>query len=393
MIDFAPTEEQTAIRDLAHQVAVEQFRRLERVADESCEMPDDLCHLLADTGLLIPFPEEYGGAGVQSAVTHALIAEELAYGDGGLALHVIGSTLAGLAVLIAGTEEQQKALLPRCSADGGAGMPGALGWSEPASGFDVRQTTTSLGPGASLGEFTVEGAKRGVVHGRTDGLRVVTARETAMPGLAGLRLVVLPDHAEGVITKHEAEPLGLRAAPRARLQLSKVAVTANDVLGGLDAGAAGAQRFIALANVLLGALAVGTARAALEYAADYAKGRIQFGRPISSFQAIAFMAAEMAMETDAARLLVWRAAHAWDAGEDAVEREVRAAGESAGTPFPQAPAAAGALRRAERARMQAVKVAQRVTTDAVQILGGAGFLQDHPVELWMRDAEALAALG
>jgi alkylation response protein AidB-like acyl-CoA dehydrogenase len=120
--------------------------------------------------------------------------------------------------------------------------------------------------------------------------------------------------------------------------------------------------------VLLGGLAEGIARAALEYSADYAKGRIQFGKPISSFQAIAFMAAEMAMETEAARLLVWRAAYAWDAGEDA-------------------------LRLAERSRMQAVKVAQRVTTDAVQMLGGAGFLQDHPVELWMRDAEALAALG
>jgi alkylation response protein AidB-like acyl-CoA dehydrogenase len=194
----------------------------------------------------------------------------------------------------------------------------------------------------------------------------------ATPGLAGLRLVVLPDNAEGVAAKPESQPLGLRAAPRARLHLHHVALTAHDVLGGLDTGAAGAgaQRFIALANVLLGGLAVGTAHAALEYAADYAKGRVQFGKPISSFQAIAFMAAEMAMDTDAARLLVWRAAQAWDTGEDA-----------------------GALRLAERARMQAVKVAQRVTTDAVQILGGAGFLQDHPVELWMRDAEALAALG
>src|SRR5690242_15204408 len=100
MIDIAPTEEQTAIRDLAHQIAVERFRRLERGYEESCEMPGELCHLLADTGLLIPFPEEYGGAGEQSAVTHALIAEELAYGDGGLALYVVGSTLAGLAVLI-----------------------------------------------------------------------------------------------------------------------------------------------------------------------------------------------------------------------------------------------------------------------------------------------------
>jgi alkylation response protein AidB-like acyl-CoA dehydrogenase len=105
-------------------------------------------------------PEEYGGAGVQSAVTHALIAEELAYGDGGLALYVIGSTLAGLAVLIAGTTEQHNALLPRCCADAGAGAPGALGWSEPASGFVVRETTTLLGQGASPGTLEVSGTKR-----------------------------------------------------------------------------------------------------------------------------------------------------------------------------------------------------------------------------------------
>jgi alkylation response protein AidB-like acyl-CoA dehydrogenase len=368
MIDFAPTEEQTAIRDLAHQVAVEQFRKSARVADEACEMPTELQQLLANTGLLTPFPEDYGGSGVQDAVTHTLIMEELAYGSGGLALHVIGSALAGLAVMIAGTQEQQKALLPRCCADGGAGTPGALGWSEPTSGFDVRETLTSLRSGASSGKFEVEGTKRGVVHGKTDRMRIVTARGVATPGLPGLRLVLLPDNAAGVAAKSEAEPLGLRAALRTSLHLDKVAVMPDSILGGLDAGAAGAQRFIALAHILLGALAAGIARAALEYSTDYARGRIQFGRPISSFQAIAFMAAEMAMETDAARLLVWRAAHAWDAGEDA-------------------------LRLAERARMQAVKTAQRVTTDAVQILGGAGFLQDHPVELWMRDAEALAALG
>lgn len=369
MIDFAPTEEQTAIRDLAHQIAAEQFRKIARQGDEDCATPDYIFELLGQTGLLSPFPEEFGGAGVQSAVTHALIAEELAYGDGGFALSYIGAILPGLAVLIAGTDAQQRLLLPRLGSYSG---PGSLAWSEPTSGLDIRETQTTLD--ASSGTLEVMGTKRGVVHGAADGLRVVTARESGEAGLAGLRLVVLPDQATGITSKAEDQPLGLRAAPRARLHLEHVAVEVNDVLGGLVEGGIGAQRFIALANILLGALAVGTASAALEYAADYAKGRVQFGKPISSFQAIAFMAAEMAMETDAARLLIWRAASAWDA--DA-----------------QASAAEGVLRRAERARMQAVKVAQRVTTDAVQILGGAGFLQDHPVELWMRDAEALAALG
>ncbi len=363
MIDFAPTEEQTAIRDLARQIAIEQFRPIARQAEEMGAVPTKLKTLLIDSGLLTPFPEAYGGSGEQDAVTHALIAEELAYGDGGLALSVIGSILAPLAVLVVGTEEQRQALLPRCCS---GGVAGSLGWSEPTSGLDARETQTTLD--ASSGTLAIRGSKRGVVHGAAGGLRVVTARKAGAAGLDGLRLVVLPDAAAGVNATPEAAPLGLRAAPRARLHLEAVPVSASDVLGGSDQEGAGAQRLIALANVLLGALAVGIAHAALDYAADYAKGRVQFGKPISSFQAIAFMAAEMAMETDAARLLLWRAAYAWDAGEDA-------------------------LRRAERARMQAVKVAQRVTTDAVQILGGAGFLQDHPVEMWMRDAEALAALG
>jgi alkylation response protein AidB-like acyl-CoA dehydrogenase len=364
MIDFAPSEEQTAIRDLAHQIAQEQFRKLARQGDEDCATSDYILELLGQVGLLSPFPEELGGAGAQSAVTHALIAEELAYGDGGYTLSYLGVIFPRLAVSLAGTEAQQRLLLPRFA----EGRAGAFGWSEPTSGLSVRDTQTTLD--AAPDTLALRGAKRGVVHGEAAGPRVVTARAWTAEGLAGIRLGVLPDGAAGVSAKAEGAPLGLRAAPRARLHLENVAISDSEVLGGFADGGAGAQQFIALANVLLGGLAVGIASAALDYAADYAKGRVQFGKPISSFQAIAFMAAEMAMETDAARLLVWRAAAAWDAGENT-----------------------NVLRLAERARMQAVKMAQRVTTDAVQILGGAGFLQDHPVELWMRDAEALAALG
>ncbi len=356
MIDFAPTDEQTAIRDLARQIALEQFRKYARAADEACAMPAEVSRVLAETGLLAPYPEAYGGSGAQDAVTHALIIEALAYGDGGLALHALGSMLAPLAVLVAGTDQQKQTTLPALAAGGSA-----LGFTEPAAGLDTRNLTSTLDTGGSVAL-----SKRGVVHGQSDGTRLALVRLASAAGVDGLRVISLPADADLSITP-EGEPLGLRAAPRARWRWQG-SVGEALVLGGLEDGAAGAQRFAALANVLLAALAVGTASAALDYAADYARGRVQFGRPISSFQAIAFMAAEMAMETDAARLLIWRAAAAWDAGEDA-------------------------LRRAERARVQAVKVAQRVTTDAVQILGGAGFLQDHPVEMWMRNAEALAALG
>jgi alkylation response protein AidB-like acyl-CoA dehydrogenase len=366
MVDFAPTEEQTAIRDLARQVATEQFRKQARAAEEAGEMPAALHKVLAETGLLTPFPEQYGGSGTQDAVTHALITEELAFGDGGLAMHVVGSILAPLAVLAAGNENQQKELLGLFVQEADAPIPGAVALAELTTGLDTRQMAASLR--RERGELRLDAQKRGVVHGLTKTLRVVLAKLSDAPEDAALRLVVLPDALDGLETTAEANLLGLAAAPRARWKLCGAELTDSWVLGGLEQGGAGAARFAALANVLLGALAVGTARAALEYSAEYAKGRIQFGKPISSYQSIAFMAAEMAMDVDAARFLVWRAAQTWDVGGDA-------------------------LRLAERARMQAVKTAQRVTTDAVQILGGAGFLQDHPVELWMRDAAALAALG
>jgi alkylation response protein AidB-like acyl-CoA dehydrogenase len=369
MIDFAPNEEQTAIRDLAHQIAVEQFRKHARAAEEAGDMPAEVRRVLAETGLLTPFPEEYGGSGTQEAVTHALIMEELAWGDGGLALHVFGSILAPLGLLLAGQESDKLAFLALCAEE-----ESAVGWSEPATGLDVRQMESVLHTYDDGWRLDIN--KRGVIHGHTRGIKLALVRLETSSGNEGPRLLFLPpDDPEGVIevTTEEA-PLGLRAAPRARWRLRDGAGGGAIVLGLPisreipDEGKSGTLRFVALANVLLGGLAVGIARAALDYAADYAQNRIQFGKPISSFQAIAFMAAEMAMEVDAARLLIWRAANSWDTGKDT-------------------------LRLAERARRQAIKTAQRVTTDAVQILGGAGFLQDHPVELWMRDAAALAALG
>jgi alkylation response protein AidB-like acyl-CoA dehydrogenase len=120
--------------------------------------------------------------------------------------------------------------------------------------------------------------------------------------------------------------------------------------------------------MLLGGVAVGISRAALEYSVDYARTRVQFGRPIAAFQGVAFQGAEMAMCTDAARLLLWRAASAWDAGDTGWDA-------------------------AWTAYRKAYAVATQVTADAIQILGGAGYMEDHPLELWMRDAAALAALG
>jgi alkylation response protein AidB-like acyl-CoA dehydrogenase len=143
------------------------------------------------------------------------------------------------------------------------------------------------------------------------------------------------------------------------------------------AGNSGVIRAATLYNILRAAVACGTARAALDYASDYAKGRIAFGRPIVSYQGIAFMIAEIAMKLDAARLLVWRAASSWD--QNSVGADLAR----------PAPIYRPLVQEAEAAQHQAIKIAKSATIDAIQILGGAGFIQDHPAEMWMRNAAAM----
>jgi alkylation response protein AidB-like acyl-CoA dehydrogenase len=161
--------------------------------------------------------------------------------------------------------------------------------------------------------------------------------------------------------------LGLAAATSSSFTFDSAEVAASNMLG--NAGDSGVVRAATLYQILRAAVACGISRAALEYASDYARERIAFGRPIASYQGIAFIIAEMAMKLDAVRLLTWRAATSWDRdGDDAF---------------------ATLVQEAEAAQYQAVKLAKLATTDAVQVMGGAGFIQDHPAEMWMRDAAAM----
>ncbi len=172
----------------------------------------------------------------------------------------------------------------------------------------------------------------------------------------------MPAELEGMSIKRDDLKLGLSAAPSASFVFENAAVPGTQVLG--KPGNSGVIRAATLYQILRAAVACGMARAALEYAKDYAKDRYAFGRPIASYQGIAFMIAEMAMKLDAARLLVWKAAQSWDKGDKCADYTCEA----------------------ESAQHQAIKIAKSATIDAIQVLGGAGFLQDHPAEMWARDA-------
>jgi alkylation response protein AidB-like acyl-CoA dehydrogenase len=193
----------------------------------------------------------------------------------------------------------------------------------------------------------------------------VLARLDGQPGLDDLCALLVPDDTPGLRVTPDSHKLGLNATPSAELACENARVAADNLLG--EPGHPGVVRAAILYQLLRAGVACGSTRAGLEYASDYARQRVAFGRPIASYQGIAFLIAEMAMKLDAARLYLWRAATSWDRDAELTTL----------------------VRKAQAAQHQALKIAKSATIDTIQILGGAGFIQDHPAEMWMRNAAAL----
>jgi len=364
MPNFAPTEEQEEIRNLARSVATEQLRPQGRASEHQGDIAPELMRALAQTGLTMPFPEQFGGSGAIEAVTYALIAEELGFGDGALAMNVIGSLMGPVTVLLAGNEEQQRTYIPPfCDERNAATQRGSLAFAERSGGYELADIhATARKDGDS---YIVNGTKRDVLHGAASSPRVALLRVEGTSGNSGLCALMIPAQAKGLHIQNDTHKLGLMAVPGASFDFQNTAISASCMLG--EPGNSGVIRAAALYNILRAGVACGIARASLEYAMNYARERIAFGRPIASYQGIAFMVAEMAMKLDAARLYVWRAATEWD-GDSELETLAR---------------------DAEAAQRQAINIAKSATLDAVQVLGGAGFIQDHPVEMWARNAAAM----
>ncbi len=367
MLNFAPTEEQEEIRTLARSVAVEQLRTRGRDSERSGDIPPELMRTLAQTGLTTPFPESLGGSGAMEVVTYTLIAEELGFGDGALAMNILGSLVGPLTVLLAGDEQQQQQYIPPFCDERSASMQrGSLAFAERTGGYELAGIRANARPEGD--HYIVNGAKRDVIHGSASSPRVVLLRIEGAEGTAdleGLCALMVPAQIDGMRIRTDAQKLGLIAAPSASYDFTNASVAMSCMLGA--PGSSGVIRAATLFNILRAGVACGMARAALEYAINYAKDRIAFGRPIASYQGIAFMVAEMAMKLDATRLYVWRAATQWDGDVDL----------------------ASLVRDAEAAQRQAIKLAKSATLDAVQIMGGSGFMQDHPAEMWVRNAAAM----
>lgn len=356
MVSFTPTEEQQMLVDAIHRYAEGDVRKIAHEADEASAIPQGVVDTGWEIGLIpASLPEDYGGFGEREALTGVLAAEELAWGDLAVALKVLTPALFAYPLMMFGTEDQKQDLLPRCAEDFPA-VTAAL--VEPGVFFDpaAMQTTAR----ADNGHLVLDGAKANVPLAATADKLLVYAKD-AESGEIGAYIV---DRGQDGVTVGEREKLmGVRGLETYPVTLANVQLEPTCKVG----GEAGIQ-FQAIQNyskVGLAALAVGVARAASEYAREYAKQRVQFGVPIATKQAIAFMLAEMAIEVDAARLMVWEAAWKLDQGQDAT-------------------------REAYLAQQYAAQAALTVCDSGVQVLGGYGFIREYPVERYLRNARGFA---
>ncbi len=358
MISFGPSEEQELVRDAMRDFAAEEMRPIARECDEAGEIPSDFFDTVWSLGLTsTQIPEAYGGAGeARSLVTNAILLEELAFGDASLAIAALAPSLFANAVLDQGSEAQKQAHLPLFCGDSFA--TGSLAVCEPGALSDASRPRTVAEPKGS--SFVLSGRKSFVVLGDRASHFLVTARLGDEPAA-----FIVPRDAAGLRVGALEKNMGLRALPTTTLELERVEVGADALLGG--ASGADVQRLLNVSRTGLSAVMLGLSRAVLEFCVPYTKDRVAFGEPISKKQAIAFRLSDMHIEQHALRTLVWRAASLLEHGED-------------GT------------RAAWQARAYAAEKSMWIADNGVQILGGHGFIREHPVEMWFRNARTLGVL-
>ncbi|MGZ4351952.1 MAG: acyl-CoA dehydrogenase family protein [Gaiellaceae bacterium] len=352
-ISFQLTDEQRELQQLAREFAARELRPIAAEWDEREDFPPELLGKAARLGLTsFGIPAEHGGGGV-GAVTAALIGEELAWGCAALAATITATMFPVRPLLRFGTDEQRARYLPWLASE--SGTLAAIAFTEPVAGSDfagIQATARREG-----GAYVLGGEKCYVTNGGIADVTVVFAK------LAGAVTAFLLERGDpGVSAGRKERKLGLRASYTGSIVLEDARIPAERLLGEEGGGFEVAMDFFELSRPQVAAAAVGVARAAFEAATEYARERTAFGKPLMAKQGVSFKLAEMAMEIEAARLLVWRAAEAVDRGVDA-----------------------GLL--GSFAKAFAADTAMKTATEAVQVLGGAGVMRDHPVEKWLRDAK------
>ncbi|WGW11518.1 acyl-CoA dehydrogenase family protein [Saxibacter everestensis] len=356
----ALTSEQEQIVALCRDFATREIRPRGREVDENDVVcPVDIFQKASEVGITdFMIPEEFGGGGMTDVVTQCLVQEELCWGDPGIGNLVCSNGFFADPIMVLGNDEQKRRWLTPLT---GPGAPlTALATTEPGAGSDAASIVTTARK--VDGGYEISGQKTWIGNAGLAEFYVVFAKTDRSKRSGGVSAFLIGKDAPGMTFGEPMKKMGQRAIVNREIYFDKVFVPESDRLGTEGQGFYGLMGTFDISRVVLGAAAVGAARAAYEYALDYAKVREQFGVPIIEHQAVAFRLAEMATRIESARLLVFHAARAIDAGEDA-------------------------RKLAAMAKLTASETAMFVTHAAVQTLGGWGYSREYPVEKWMRDAK------
>jgi acyl-CoA dehydrogenase len=359
VVDLTLTDEQKDLRELAHNFAEKEIRPVAWDYDRDATWPQEIIEKAWEVGLMnVHVGEEYGGPGLDY-LSGCLIEEEMGWGCSGIGTSLVANGLAAAPVMIGGSEETKKKYLGMLTE---APKLASFCLTEPDAGSDVSGMKTRA---VKQGDkYVVNGSKCFITNGGYADWFTVYTKTDPEAGHRGITAFVIDADSDGVTVDKKEDKMGQRASNTATISFDDVEVPAENMIGEENHGFKLAMMTLDSTRPGVSAMAVGIARAAFEFAADYSKERVQFGVPIAMHQAIQFMIADMATKVEAGRLLVWQSAVLLDQGK----RNTLAS---------------------SHAKRFAADSAMEVTVDAVQVYGGYGFIKDYPVEKLMRDAKIM----
>ncbi len=359
-MDYLLTEEQIMIRDLARQIAEEKIVPVRAELDEQNKFPRDIMKAMAQADLFgIFIPEEYGGLGKKS-LELCIAVEELSKACVGVSTSFAANALGTYPILLNGSDSQKKKYLPDIAA--GKKLV-AFGLTEANAGSDASgvQTTAKL----EGNEYVINGTKQWITNGGEADVYTIIAITDRSKGPRGASAFIVEKGTPGFTFGKKENKMGIRASSTTELIFNNCRIPKENLIAKEGMGFIVAMKTLDSSRTGVGAQGVGVAQGAIDEAIKFAKQRVQFGQPVTSFQAVQHMLADMQTQTEAARALVYSVARFIDSGAKDVSR-------------------ASAM-----AKLFATDTAMKVTTDAVQVMGGSGYMKEYPVEKMMRDAKIL----
>ena len=357
-MDYFLTEEQKMIKELASRVAQEKVAPVAAELDEKEEFPWEIVKALAQADLFaVCIPEEYGGLGGKT-FEFCLVTEELSKVCSGIAVTYAASALGSFPILLSGSEEQKKKYVPPIAR---GEKLAAFALTEANAGSDASAIETTAVRNGD--KYIINGTKQWITNGGEAEIYTIIAMTDRKKGTRGASAFIVEKGMPGFTFGKKEKKMGIRTSATRELVFQDCEVPAGNILGKEGIGFIITMKTLDTSRPGIGAQAVGIAQGALDLAVNYARGRVQFGQKISSFQAIQHMLADMATQTEAARALVYATARMIDAGAKSVAKE------------------------SAMSKLFASDVCMKVTIDALQIFGGYGYMKDYPIEKMMRDAK------